>query len=86
MKDEDRKTIEEIISGMKCPKDFKCADNGFDELCKAEDFGVESYVKCLEKNASDCSFAISFGYGYLCQCPLRVYLAKKLKKRKNYAE
>ena len=32
MKKEDREKIEEIIEGMNCPKDFKCAENGFEHL------------------------------------------------------
>jgi len=38
MKEEDKKNIEEIISGLKCEKNFKCADSGFEILCKAKDF------------------------------------------------
>jgi hypothetical protein len=80
MKEEDRKKVEEIMAGMKCPKGFKCADSGFERLCKANDFGLEGYLDCLEDKPVNCPFAISFGYGYLCQCPLRLYLCKKLKK------
>jgi len=80
MKEEDRKKIWEIMGGMHCPKNFKCAEKGFEYLCNARDFGVENYLDCLEKDPSACSFALSFGSGYVCQCPLRVYLSKKLKK------
>jgi hypothetical protein len=80
MKDEDRKKIEEILAGLQCPKNFKCADGGFERLCKARDIGLKNYLDCLEGNPSACSFALSFGYGYLCCCPLRVYLSKELKK------
>jgi len=80
MKEEDRKKIWEIMGGMHCPKNFKCAEKGFEYLCKARDFGVENYLDCLEKDSSACSFALSFGSAYVCQCPLRVYLSKKLKK------
>ena len=80
MKDGDRKKIEEIMAGMQCPKNFKCSEGGFEHLCKATDFGLENYLNCLEKNPGNCSFALSFGLRYFCQCPLRVYLAKKLKK------
>ena len=80
MKDEDRKKIEEIMAGMKCPNNFKCAESGFEHLCRAKDFGLEKYLECHEEKPSACSFALSFGYSHLCICPLRVYLAKKLKK------
>ncbi len=79
MKDEDRRKVEEIMDGMQCTKNFKCAESGFKHLCSSKDFGVENYLDCLEENPSACPFALSFGYSHLCQCPLRVFLAKKLK-------
>jgi hypothetical protein len=80
MEHKERKRIEEIMAGMQCRKNFKCAENGFERLCNARDFGLENYLDCLEENPSACSFALSFGNGFLCQCPLRVYLSRKLKK------
>lgn len=80
MKEEDKKKIEEIMGGMKCPKNFKCGENGFENLCRAKDSGLEGYLDCLEAKSGTCSFAFPFAYGFLCQCPLRVYIAKKLKK------
>jgi len=79
MEEKDRKKVEEIVAGMQCSKNFKCAESGFEHLCRSRDFGVENYLECLEKNSSSCPFALSFGYVYLCQCQLRVYLAKKVK-------
>lgn len=80
MDEEVRRKITEIIGEMECPKGFKCADSGFERFCKARDFGLENYLECLEDNPRNCRFALPFGEGYFCQCPLRVYLAKKLKK------
>ncbi len=80
MKAEDRKKIEKIMAGMKCPKNFECAESGFERLCETEDTKLESYLKCLAGNSSGCSFTLSFGYNYYCRCPLRVYLSKELKK------
>jgi hypothetical protein len=80
MKDGDRKKIEEIMAGMQCPKNFRCSEGGFEHLCKATDIGLDNYLNCLEKNPANCPFALSFALRPFCQCPLRVYLAKKLKK------
>ena len=80
MKEEVRKKIEVIMGDMQCPKNFKCAESGFEDLCKAKDVGLDSYLKCLESNPSNCNFALSYGYKHFCQCPLRVFLAKKLNK------
>ena len=75
-----KKEIEKIIGGMKCPKDFKCCKPGFDVVCKAKDIGLETFLECLEEDPRSCQFSVPFGEGYFCQCPLRVYIAKKLKK------
>jgi hypothetical protein len=75
-----KKQIEEIIVKISCPKDFVCYKSGFENLCKAEDIWQDSFLKCLEDNPRECVFSISFGYAYYCKCPLRVYIAKTLRK------
>jgi len=74
------KKIDEIIGGMKCPKGFKCYINGFKNLCKAEDIGKKNILVCLDENPEECVFSMPIGSKNYCQCPLRVYLAKELKK------
>ena len=75
-----KKRIEKIVSEMQCPKDFECYKSGLSKLCKVRDIGMDSFVECLGGKAENCKFSVSFGEGYLCKCPLRVYIAKKLKK------
>lgn len=80
MKQEHKDKIQEIIGGMQCPKKFKCASSGFEELCKARKFSLEGYLDCIDEEKTICPFAIPFGNGWVCHCPLRCYLAKKLGK------
>jgi hypothetical protein len=62
MVDEEIKTqIEEIIDGLKCPKDFQCYKSEFEKLCKVKDVGLEQYVECLEENPPDCKFLFLYG-------------------------
>ena len=75
-----KRQIEEIIGGIECPKDFICYKSGLNNLCRAKDIGIESFLECLERNPQKCKFSFPFGLFYLCQCPLRVYIAKKFKK------
>ncbi len=75
-----KKEIADIVGEIECPKDFKCYKSGFHKLCRAKDIGIESFLECLEKDPKQCKFSLSFGLIHLCQCPLRVYIAKKLKK------
>jgi hypothetical protein len=80
MEEEVRRKIEELLTGMHCPKNFRCAENDFEALCKAKDIGLESYLLCLEDKPFTCPFSQLFGDKYFCQCHLRVFLSKELKK------
>jgi hypothetical protein len=71
--------IEQLIDTFSCPKDFRCYRSGFSTLCEAEDIG-EQYLKCCEKGRGDCQFLLSFAKIHFCDCPLRFYILKKLKK------
>ena len=73
--------IGEVMGVMKCLRDFKCYKSGFEVLCEARSVGDgdESYLVCLEEYPKKCPFA-SVERGYICDCPLRVYIANELKK------
>ena len=80
MKEEFRKEIEELMGGIRCPKDFSCCQSGLERLCKARDVGMESYLECLEKNPRQCVFSLGYADSYYCKCPLRRYIARKMDK------
>jgi hypothetical protein len=73
---EHRIQIEEIISGMECPKDFSCYKSGFEDLSKIRIFQDGVVIECLEERSQLCELSFSFGSGYFCKCPLRKYIAK----------
>ena len=75
-----KKEIDAILNGLQCSKDFVCCTSGLKKLCKAEDIGLGSFLICLEKDPKACNFFVLFGDKHFCQCPLRVYIAKKLWK------
>jgi hypothetical protein len=80
VKQELEERLKEDIGHLICPKLFKCHAQGFENVCKAQDAGLETFIVCLEKHPNDCQFSLPFGHIFLCECPLRVYIAKKLKK------
>ena len=80
MYQKDRKELEEIIDGFKCPKGFLCYKSKFDSLCKAKDIGMKSFLVCLEEKPRECKFSIDGGDCFFCEGPLRTYSAKKLLK------
>jgi len=77
MEESTKRKLEEIIGQMKCPKDFVCYKSGLKTLCKAEDVGMKSYLKCLEENPGECTFSLGYAESHYCTCPLRRYIAKK---------
>jgi len=80
MEDKVRETIEEIMGSLECPKHFKCAESGFDVLCRAKHVGLDDYLECLEPDPSQCKFASPFLDIYRCECPVRGYVFEKLKE------
>jgi hypothetical protein len=75
-----KKEMKKIIGELNCPKDFVCYKSGFSNLCEAEDIGLEPFLQCLEKSREECPFLVSYANVHFCDCPLRVYIAKKLKR------
>ncbi|MGD9022224.1 MAG: hypothetical protein PVJ62_00450 [Deltaproteobacteria bacterium] len=80
MNQEQKLKVEEIIGQLQCPYNFKCYKMGLKDLCKARDIGLESHLECLEERPYKCKFSVAFGHSYFCYCPLRVYIAKELKR------
>ena len=75
-----RSQIEEIKSGMKCPRRFECYKSGFENLSKIRGIDKKEFLECLEENAQDCQFSLSFGNTVSCLCPLRIYIATEFHK------
>jgi hypothetical protein len=75
-----QRQIEEIMSGMRCSKEFICYKSKFKQLCNVRDIGIEAYIECLEKIPSYCNFAFPFASVHLCKCPMRVFIAKEFNK------
>ena len=77
MEESTKRELEKLIGQIQCPKDFICYKSGLKELCKAEDIGMKSYLKCLEENPRECVFSQGYAESHYCTCPLRCYIAKK---------
>ena len=74
-----RADIENIKLSMECPQGFECEKSNFTKLPKVRDLGITDMVQCLSDEPEQCTFAVPFGFGHFCKCPLRVYLARELK-------
>jgi hypothetical protein len=76
--------LKKMLSDLKCSKNFICCTSGFKTLCKAQYIGNESFlgclVECLEDDPQKCRFSHQFKTRFLCNCPLRTYIAMKNKK------
>jgi hypothetical protein len=73
------KVLRETIDDLVCPTNFKCCTEGLEDLCKVRDVGMQTFVQCLEPNPHECPFSKLLAAAYVCKCPLRVYMCKKLK-------
>jgi hypothetical protein len=72
--------VDLIKDGIKCPKNFTCNKNKFEELCKAGFVGKLRILCCLEENPQKCIFALFNNETYYCQCSIRKYIAERIGK------
>ncbi|MCJ7692006.1 MAG: hypothetical protein MUO22_01150 [Sedimentisphaerales bacterium] len=82
LKEEERKQLKEIMSEMSCERNFECYKCKFENCCDGKLVGEDfvkcegSNSKCSEEKRRNCDFSISFGYGFVCRCPIRIYAAR----------
>jgi hypothetical protein len=69
--------LSENMAGI---EDGKCYKKRIEGLCRAEDIGLDSFVQCLEENPHECPHSTLLYGAHYCKHPLRVDIAKKLKK------
>jgi hypothetical protein len=80
MQKKDKEELRKILGGLVCPADFQCYTHALKNLRKVEYARLETYLELLEKHAYECPFQIPVtGVNHL-RCPLREYIAKKIKK------
>ncbi|MBN1360532.1 MAG: hypothetical protein JW993_08070 [Sedimentisphaerales bacterium] len=72
---EHRSRIEEIMSGIECPKAFACYTSGFSDVGQVRGIGKTGFLECLESDCVDCQFSLSFAVPAACLCPVRIYIA-----------
>jgi hypothetical protein len=73
--------IQQIVKsmpGQKLLAECERYKSGLGFTCQAIDVGLDSYVRCLEKD-SDCPFSVPYAGSNFCKCPARVYVAKELR-------
>ena len=83
---EQRHEIEELIGRMTCRQDFMCYTSNFKSLCRAQDIGMDMFIKCLEDRSFGCEYSVNFGHSYLCKCPIRIHICKRFEKTKPLLE
>lgn len=63
-----------------CPEGCKFHKLCVQNLCKAKDVGLETFVRCLEQEPIACDCSLFFADAWFCSCAPRVYIAKTLRK------
>jgi len=80
MEEVHKRKIEKIVNEIRCPNDLKCYKSGFTNVSKVRYKRPELYLECLEKEPQKCKLSLHRGNRFFCQCPIRVYIFKALKK------
>jgi len=72
------KIDEDILkTATKCKKNLTCLSGS--DICKVENCvdGKIHFVKCT--NLEPCNYMTPFGYGFVCNCPIRKEIFDKYK-------
>jgi hypothetical protein len=69
-----KRTIEGIKNRMECPRAFACLEPGSEKPALTRLVAGGKLVECLEHTSTPCQFAVDFGIGRFCECPLRAFL------------
>jgi hypothetical protein len=77
---EHHRQLEEVISGVDCPKAFSCYKSGFTRLGRVSGIDKNGFLECLEADSQDCQFSLPFGKPALCLCPVRIYIAAEFSR------
>ena len=72
--------ISNIIGGLSCPKKYNCYRSKYQKLCKAAFVEELKVVNCLEEESQKCIFSLPYKDACYCQCPLRNYIAEKIRR------
>lgn len=84
MSKEDIEELANIIKELNCPKNLQCCQTGFEKVCCVRLREPEGVFECMDESPADCKFAVShYDQFFICQCPLRKYIAGKFKKTGN---
>ena len=67
--------IESIISEMDCPRGYSCYKSGFENLCHVRFLSGDKIIECLDAESDGCRYSEEIGFGTICKCPLRLYIA-----------
>ena len=70
--------IDQIKARMVCTKSFLCCSSGLAQAGKVKVLVNGELLDCLESDAPECRYALAFGDGFFCMCPLRKHLAQIL--------
>lgn len=74
---QERREIEEIIRRTGCPRNFECYASQLETLCRVVSFADGQMIECMELRHEQCIFRVPFGWGHVCTCPVRKYIAAK---------
>ncbi len=69
--------IDGQMKKQKCEKDFSCYKSGLEDLCQARLIRRGKVVQCMEPKKSPCAYRITTFFKRICQCPIRIHIAKK---------
>jgi hypothetical protein len=67
-----------LDQAVNCDQNYACLKNSGSNCCKT-DFCVNDKILFIKDLKRECSYSKSFGYSYICNCPVRMEIFNKYK-------
>jgi len=63
-----------------CSKKYRCISDATHDLCDAKFHALANLLECIDHQKTSCEHSIKVSSIYICNCPLRKFLALNLEK------
>ena len=77
---EQREQLKRLVDDTPCDRRHECFRTALEKLREVEWAAGEEVLFCRDKDGPDCRNSMQFGQAAVCQCPVRLYIAKHFRR------
>ena len=80
MKEDLQQELDCLKEKTSCSKNYRCISDTIQDLCDAKFHALANLLECIDHQKTSCQHSIKVSSIYICNCPLRKFLALNLEE------